>query len=141
MKQNSSKSNKIILSYTVPYADTDQMRVVYYANYFVYFERLRNKLIRKSGKTYLEVEKDGLAFPVIEAHCDYLKPAEYDDELSITGWLSWAEGSRFQVDYEIFRNDDMLASGYTIHLVINENKRPRRVPAEMLTLLDPSGSD
>ena len=136
MKKNPEKNNMVTLHYRVPYADTDQMRVVYYANYLIYFERLRNELIRKSGKTYTEVEKEGLAFPVLEVHCDYIQPAEYDDELSIKGWLSWAEGSRFQVDYDIFRNDVLLVSGYTIHAVINEERRPRRVPKEMVALIE-----
>ena len=136
MKKNPDKKNKVILQYRVPYADTDQMRVVYYANYLVYFERLRNELIRKSGTTYVDIEKKGLAFPVMEVHCDYLQPAEYDDELSITGWLSWVEGSRFQVDYDILRGDTLLVSGYTIHAVINEERRPRRVPEEFAALID-----
>ena len=136
MKSNPDKKNKVVLNYRVPYADTDQMKVVYYANYLVYFERLRNELIRKSGKTYVEIENEGLAFPVLEVHCNYLKPAEYDDELEIHGWLSWAEGSRFQVDYDIFHDEELLVSGYTIHVVINEERRPRRVPGEMLALLE-----
>ena len=135
MKSNPDKKNKIILKYRVPYADTDQMKVVYYANYLVYFERLRNELIRRSGKTYAEIEETGLAFPVMEVHCNYLLPALYDDELDITGWLSWVEGSRFQVDYDIYRNEELLVSGYTIHVVINDERRPRRVPAEMTALL------
>ncbi|MDH5655879.1 MAG: Tol-Pal system-associated acyl-CoA thioesterase, partial [Spirochaetia bacterium] len=61
--------------------------------------------------------------------------ALYDDELDITGWLSWVEGSRFQVDYDIYRNEELLVSGYTIHVVINDERRPRRVPAEMTALL------
>ena len=57
---------KVVLSYRVPYADTDQMGVVYYANYFEFFERFRNELLRAAGYTYLELEKEGIAMPVIE---------------------------------------------------------------------------
>ena len=58
--------------------------------------------------------------------------------IDISNGLSWAEGSRFQVDYDIFRNDVLLVSGYTIHAAINEERRPRRVPKEMAALLNKS---
>jgi acyl-CoA thioester hydrolase len=61
---------KVSISYRVPYADTDQMGVVYYANYLVYFERLRNELVRAGGRSYRQWEEDGITLPVIEAHCD-----------------------------------------------------------------------
>ena len=59
----------VSIEYRVPYADTDQMKVVYYANYLVYFERMRNELLRNTGCTYYQMEEDGLALPVIEAVC------------------------------------------------------------------------
>ena len=73
-----------VLKYRVPYADTDQMGVVYYANYFEYFERFRNEILRDAGYTYLELEKEGIAMPVIEAVCHYKASAKYDDLLEIT---------------------------------------------------------
>jgi acyl-CoA thioester hydrolase len=123
-----SVDRRVVLPYRIPYADTDQMRVVYYANYFVYFERLRNELIRKSGRSYREIEEMGLMFPVLEAYCTYILPAQYDDEITITGWLSWAKGSRFQIDYEILRGDEPLVTGHTIHNVSTFEGRSRRVP-------------
>jgi len=123
------EEKRVVMSYRVPYADTDQMSVVYYANYFVFFERLRNELIRKSGKTYLEIEQSGLMFPVVEATCHYVRSAQYDDELKITGWLAWVQGSRFQIEYEILRGTEQLVTGHTIHNVITmDGGRPRRVP-------------
>lgn len=130
----------ITLTYRVPYADTDRMQVVYYANYFEYFERLRNELIRSSGKPYSQIEKQGLMFPVLEAHCEYQISAEYDDLITICGWLAWVQGSRFRIEYEIKRDDTLLVTGYTIHTVITTEGRPRRVPEELLVLL-PGDSD
>lgn len=135
-------NKKSSIQYRVPYADTDQMRMVYYAHYFVYFERLRNELIRDLGLSYADVEKDGLFFPVIEAFCEYLLPAVFDDLLTVTGWVAWVQGSRFQIDYEIFRDvteketpatdADVLVRGRTIHNVMNSAGNSRRVPGFLL---------
>ena len=65
------------------YADTDKMGVAYYANYFVWFEVGRTDLLRSSGWSYRDMELDGVALPVIEARCAYLRSAKYDDELEI----------------------------------------------------------
>ena len=116
------------IEYRVPYADTDQMAVVYYANYLVYFERLRNEIIRKTGLEYRQVEGEGIFFPVVEAHAEYHKSALYDDLITVAGWFSWTQGSRFRIDYEIFREKDLLTTGFTIHAAVNREGRPRRLP-------------
>ena len=74
---------KVTLQYRVPYADTDQMGYVYYANYFIYFERGRNELMRAMNFTYKELEDMGIGLPVIEAHSNYRSPARYDDLLTV----------------------------------------------------------
>ncbi len=125
----------VSIQYRVPYADTDQMGVVYYANYFVYFERLRNELIRESGITYRTMEERGIMFPVLEAHCEYMYPARYDDDLVIDGWLDSVEGARFRISYEIRAGERVLVTGYTIHIATSRELKPRRVPEEMKTLL------
>ena len=67
----------------VRYAETDKMGVVYYANYFVWFEVARADLLRSRGWSYREMEHAGVSLPVIEAHCDYRRPTRYDDDLEI----------------------------------------------------------
>jgi acyl-CoA thioester hydrolase len=67
----------------VRYAETDAMRVVYYANYLVWFEVGRTDWLRDAGHTYAEMEAAGLRLPVISAHCDYHQSARYDDEIEI----------------------------------------------------------
>ena len=94
------------IEYRVPYADTDQMKVVYYANYLVYFERLRNELLRDTGYTYYKMEEDGLALPVIEAVCNYKSSARYDDLLTISGWVSEIKGVRVTIQCEVRRGDE-----------------------------------
>jgi len=128
---------KTSLEYRVPYADTDQMSVVYYANYLVYFERLRNELLRNLGFPYAEMEARGWQLPVVEAHCNYKKPARYDDLLVITGWLDDCEGAKLRVRCEIYRKDELLASGHTMHVcVLSATGKPTRVPAELKAHID-----
>ena len=68
------------MQYRVPYADTDQMGVVYYGNYLTIFERARNELMRACGYTYRECEAEGWMLPVTHAEVDYKRPARYDDK-------------------------------------------------------------
>ena len=67
--------------------------------------------------------------PVIEAHVDYKRPARYDDELTLTGWLEYAGGVKMKVRCQVTRGDELLASGYTIHACVSTTtQRPLRVP-------------
>ena len=77
---------KIVMDYRVPYADTDQMGVVYYGNYLTLFERARNELMRACGYTYSECEAEGWMLPVIHTEVDYKSPAHYDDLLEVTAY-------------------------------------------------------
>lgn len=124
----------VLTVYRVPYADTDMMGVVYYGNYLTLFERCRNEVMRKTGVTYKEMEeRDKAMLPVIEAHVDYSKPARYDDELTIYGWLAAAGGVRIKVCCVVKRGEELLASGYTVHACVStENMRPMRLPSYIL---------
>ena len=77
---------KITMQYRVPYADTDQMGVVYYGNYLTIFERARNELMRACGYTYRECEAEGWALPVTHTEGDNKRPARYDDLLEVPAW-------------------------------------------------------
>ncbi len=109
------------------------MGVVYYGNYLTLFERCRNELMRITGTTYQEMENDGTMLPVIEAHVDYKRPAKYDDELTITGWMDSASGVKIKVCCLVERGDELLASGYTIHACMSSKTyKPLRVPAYLV---------
>jgi acyl-CoA thioester hydrolase len=114
----------------VRYAETDQMGVVYYANYLVWFEVGRTDLLRLSGWTYRDMEADGYALPVVEAHCEYRQSAKYDDELEIRTTGALLSPVRVRFEYEIVRTADAttLASGYTTHASLNPLGKPRRLP-------------
>jgi len=114
----------------VRYAETDQMGVVYYANYFVWFEVGRTDLLRDAGWSYREMELEGIALPVIEAHCEYRQSARYDDELEIRTMGSQLSPVRVAFDYEVVRPSDAatIATGRTIHAALDREGRPCRLP-------------
>ncbi len=126
-----------VMSYRVPYADTDQMGVVYYANYFVYFERFRNELLRDAGYPYFELEKLGLAMPVTEAVCHYKSSARYDDLLTVTGSIAEIRGVRVTIECRVYRGETLLVEGHTVHACIDmKTGRPTRVPAWLTGLVE-----
>ena len=121
----------------VRYAETDRMGVVYYAHYLVWFEIGRTDWLRDTGWTYRAMEEDGLALPVIEAHCEYKAGARYDDEIEIRTTARLASTVRLAFDYQIIRCSDSqtLAAGYTVHATIDRTGRPVRLPARVRDLL------
>ena len=121
----------------VRYAETDQMGVVYYANYFVWFEVGRTDLLREAGWTYREMETEGFALPVIEAHCAYRESAKYDDDLEVRTTGSMVSPVRLQFTYEVARLADAvtLATGATVHATLDRAGRPCRMPDRVRTLL------
>jgi acyl-CoA thioester hydrolase len=114
----------------VRYAETDKMGVVYYANYFVWFEVARADLLRSLGWTYREMEHAGVALPVIAAHCEYRKPAKYDDEIEVRTKGRMLSPVRMEFTYEIVLRDDqsVAASGHTIHAALDHAGKPCRLP-------------
>jgi acyl-CoA thioester hydrolase len=113
----------------VRYAETDQMGVVYYANYFVWFEIGRTDLLRTLGSTYRQLEADGLTLPVIQAACQYAAPCRYDDELVVITRGRLLSPIRVAFDYAVERADGTVAArGRTEHAGIGRDGRPQRLP-------------
>ena len=114
----------------VRYAETDKMGVVYYANFLVWFEVARADLLRTQGWTYREMEASGIILPVIEAHCEYRRPARYDDEIEVRTEGRMVSAVRMQFNYTIVRKADqeVAAEGYTVHAAVDPDGRPRRLP-------------
>ena len=110
------------------------MGVVYYANYFVWFEVARTDLLRSLGWSYREMEDDGVVLPVIEAHCDYRRPARYDDEIEIRTEGRLVSPVRMAFDLRGPRQGRRrrpLATGRTGHAAISKTGRPCRLPARI----------
>lgn len=124
----------------VRYVETDQMRVVYHSNYFPWFESSRAEAIRSLGFTYAELEKKGVIMPVVDVHCRYLRPALYDDLLTVRTILK-----ELPVHHKIeFRNEvyneknELLAAAKIILYFMEANGMKKTVmPAEMLEKLKP----
>jgi acyl-CoA thioester hydrolase len=114
----------------VRYAETDRMGVVYYANYFVWFEVGRTDWLRQTGWTYREMERDGISLPVIEAQCEYRQPARYDDEIDIATNGTLVTPVRVRFDYALSRAGDetAIAAGHTVHAAVDPDGRPCRLP-------------
>ena len=121
----------------VRYADTDQMGVVYYANYLVWFEIGRTEWLRDAGWNYREMEETGVALPVIEAHCEYRQPARYDDEIEIRTAATAMTPARLRFDYQAVRvtSGQLIAEGHTVHAALGANGRPCRLPSRVRELL------
>jgi len=121
----------------VRYAETDQMGYCYYANYFTWMEVGRSHLMREAGKSYRQVEEEGFIFPVIEAHCNYKKPAKFDDLVEVKTWITCLKSRKVTFNYEILRDGELLVSGYTVHIPISPEGRPIALSKEILELLSP----
>ena len=115
----------------VIFGDTDQMGVVYYANYLRYFESARAAYWRALGKSYKDLEAWGVALPVIEAHCYYKRPAHYEDLLGVDLHVNELRSASLRFAYQIYRGGELLAEGNTRHAVIGKDGRPRSLPAAL----------
>jgi acyl-CoA thioester hydrolase len=124
-------------NFRVRYAETDQMGVVYYANYLIWMELGRVEYCRAAGIRYRDMEKaDGVLLAVVEARCRYLYPARYDEEIAVKTWVSKANQRMVEFQYEIrnLQNGRRLASGDTKHMFLGPGMRPLRLPQKYLPL-------
>ena len=114
----------------VRYAETDKMGVVYYANYFVWFEVARADLLRTLGWSYRDMEQAGVTLPVIEAQCAYRRPVRYDDELEVRTEGRMVSPIRMEFTYTVVRCEDgaVSAEGRTVHAALGPSGRPCRLP-------------
>ena len=126
----------------VRYAETDQMGVVYYANYLVWFEIGRVELLRALGFSYRQLEAEhGCILPVIEATCRYRAPARYDDEILIETRPAQLRGPVLKFAYRILRKEQdgaapaLLAEGETVHVVCDSQMNKTPLPAQYAAAL------
>jgi len=121
----------------VRYQETDQMGVVYHANYLVWFEVGRVELLRQHGMTYKDVEMEGCGLAVVEATARYKVPARYDDELAIETRVVMARGPVVRFAYRIVRVEDgvLLCEGETVHVVVGRDMKRRKLPKKYEEIL------
>jgi acyl-CoA thioester hydrolase len=121
------------VSVRVRYAETDQMGVVYHANYLVWFEVGRVELMRALGVEYKRMElEDDCQIVVADAHCRYHHPARYDEVLRVRTRIAESKNRVIRFAYELFRDADgqLLASGETTHIICGKNGKPKLLPGK-----------
>lgn len=118
----------------VRYAETDQMGVVYHSNFFPYFESARAESIRKLGFTYADMEKIGVIMPVVDVHCRYLRPARYDDLLTIKTMLKeLPTHHKIEFHHEVFNEqNELLAVGKIILYFMEAKTMKKTIMPELL---------
>jgi acyl-CoA thioester hydrolase len=128
----------------VRYQETDQMGMVYYGNYYTYFEIGRVEYLRERGMAYKEMEQQDDSYIVVaESHCRYLRPARYDDLLRIRTRVAEARRRTLRFAYEIVNDatDELLATGETLHVVCSKAGRPKSLPEKYWKVLAPAARE
>jgi acyl-CoA thioester hydrolase len=124
------------VSVTVRYAETDMMGIVYHANYLPWFEVGRTTLLKEMGVPYKRLEEEGFRLPVLEIAAKYVRPALYDDTLEIVTTLTERPAVRIELEYEVRRGAELLATGRSLHAFVDKQGRPVRPPAWAAELLN-----
>ena len=112
----------------VRYAETDQMAVAYHGNYLPWFEMARTTLLREHGLPYRQLGADGFFLPVLEIGIRYQRPARYDDVLTVVARLLEKPLLKIRIEYQVYRDTELLCSGFTVHAFIDRAGRPVRPP-------------
>jgi acyl-CoA thioester hydrolase len=130
------KSDKI--QFRVRYGETDQMSYAYHGNYAAYFEMGRTEWLRKLGVSYKSMEENGIMLPVINLNTNYLKPAKYDDILTLKTTLAKKPTARIEFEFEIHNENNELLTTATATLVFVNMKtnRPTRIPEYLLNKIN-----
>jgi acyl-CoA thioester hydrolase len=119
----------------VIFGDTDQMGVVYYANFFRYFEAARAAYVRDRGRSQKDLDAWDCGLPVTEAHCRYRRPAHYEDLLDVETAITQVRAASLRFEYRVVRAGELLADGYTVHACVDGKGRVRRLPEPLRALI------
>lgn len=118
------------IEFRVRYQETDQMGVVYHANYFTWFEMGRTELLRSVyGISYRELEAESTIFAIVKVDCNYKKPARYDDILRLVTRVIRRTRVTITHEYQLFRNNELLAVGHTVLAALTREGQPCALPS------------
>lgn len=122
----------------VRYAETDAMGIVYHSNYYVWFEVGRGDFLRRFDMSYKQMEEIGIILPVVESHCRYRIPAQYDDLLTIRTQVKELGAVKLSFQYQVIRDLDntLLAEGETVHAFTDKTKKPLNMKKKNSELYD-----
>lgn len=121
----------------VRYAETDKMGVAHHSSYLLWFELGRTGLLREAGHSYRGLEAGGVMLPVVEYGAQFLKGAHYDDELAVETTIREVRSRVITFDYRVHRDGELIAHGFTRHVWVDANNRPRRLPDDVLEAIAP----
>ncbi|MCJ8209554.1 acyl-CoA thioesterase [Mucilaginibacter sp. RS28] len=123
----------------VRYGETDQMGYMYYGNYAEFYEVGRVEMLRSLGLTYKSMEESGIMMPVLEMKCKYLKPARYDEEISVKVIMQKMPGVKIHFNYELYNESGALIhTGETLLVFVNmQTNRPCLPAQDFLDALKP----
>ena len=121
----------------VIFGDTDAMGIVYYANYLRYFESARAAYWRHLGNTADDLDRLGIALPVVEAHCRYRTPARYEDLLTVEIEVAQMGPASIRFQYSVHRANEVCADGYTRHACVNKRGVPVPWPKTFVEAVSP----
>ena len=123
----------------VRYGETDQMGYMYYGNYAEFYEVGRVEMLRSLGLTYSGMEQSGIKMPVLELNCRYLKPALYDEEITVKVIMDKMPGIRIHFRYELYNEQqELINKGETLLVFVNmQSNRPCLPPRDFLDRLRP----
>lgn len=140
---SASRTDPIRTTVRVRYGETDQMGIVYHANYVPYFEIGRTEFMRERGVTYAEMEKNGLQLAVVEVGARFLRPARYDQVITLETRLTKTTHVQLRFEHRIFgpqpdapEKEPLLCEGLTVLACINADGRPLRIPSPWRELID-----
>jgi acyl-CoA thioester hydrolase len=114
----------------VRYQETDKMGVAYHGNYLTWFEFARVDMLDQLGIPYIKMEEQGFMLPVIEANARYLLPCYFDDRLKIETMIKKEPRVKIQVHYNIYRADEKVCQGHTVHAFIDQNRKICKPPEQ-----------
>ena len=127
------------VSIRVRYSETDQMGYVYYGNFAAYYEVARTEAFRSLGIHYKELEKAGVMMPVLELRSKYIRPARYDDLLTVKVLIpNKPHGTRTKFEYEVYNEaKELLNIGETTLVFVDmRSGKPTAIPESLLGLLE-----
>lgn len=125
------------IEHRVNYSETDQMGVVYHANYLVWLDMARTEHLRRTGVTYKEMEQEGVYLAVTEARLRYRRPARYDDLVRIRCWIRDLASRRVVFGYAVERaaTDELLATAETALIALDRQHGLARIPEHVMDRL------
>lgn len=147
MKKDTSQSKEapwlqgvVTHRYRVVFGDTDQMGVVYYANYLRYFERGRVAFLRNAGFSYNDFQANGWQLPVVDVQAKYVKPARYEDLLEVETQMPILGRVKMVFEYRVYKlcadgQRELLCKGTSSHACMDERGRPTRLPSPLMSHL------